>query len=329
MNSEDLAAPMNDPASNSLPPAGSGRSAKPWIFLGCGCFALVVVGIAAFVAFVFYEIKDSEAGRLTTSSVKENSAARAALGEPIDTGWPLGSISEEGGGSGKASFTVSVKGSKGKGKYFASLTRENGQWRVVSARLLLNDGRSVSLEGGAVSSPVLPASGGGGDSNSASSSGGRSLHSDRSAVTQWTSYQWPDQPIHFEVPSDWEKISVEKKEIEFRSKDRDAYFTGNLTYFDQKIPFGPIMESLSSKAAAQLKREEILGYARKDVGPAQAILQIERRGDGQTTAVWNGYFDTPEFGTVALTFLLGAPTPQAFDKYEGQLGAILDSIRFH
>ncbi|MFO1462967.1 MAG: cytochrome c oxidase assembly factor Coa1 family protein [bacterium] len=326
MNEAQTSQPVLDPLGASPAGASSGRSMKPWIFLGCGCLSLIVIGILGIVGFVLYQIKDSEAGRLAASSVRQSPTARQALGEIRDTGWPLGSISVEGGGSGTASFSMSVKGSKGRGKYYATLVRENGQWRVVSGRLELEDGRSIPLEGGATgpAAPALPDAPG----SDVPLSGGRSLRADRGAASGWTPFTWPSQTIRFEVPADWEQQALEKREIEFRPKDRGAYFIGNLTYFDQKIAFAPLMQSLAEKAAAELKREEILGYARKDIGPAMGLLRLERRSDGQTTAVWSGYFDTPEFGTVSVTFLLGAPTPADFDRYEGELGAILESIRF-
>lgn len=311
------------PLEAGVPSQDSGRSLKPWIFLGCGCLTLFALLIAGIVGFVFYQIKDSEAGRLTERTLRESPAAREALGEIRDTGWPIGSVSVEGGGSGKASLSMSVEGGKAEGKFYATLIRQDGRWQVVSGRLELEDGRSIPLEGSAApATPEAPVAAG------PPASGGQALKADRSAVAAWTPIAWPDQEIRLEVPADWEQIELAKRALEFRPKDRKAYFTGNLTYFDQKIPFGPIMEALLTKAAAQLKREEILGYARKDIGPAQGILQLERRGDGQTTAVWNGYFDTPEFGTVSVTFLLGAPTPEDFQRYEPALGAILDSIRF-
>lgn len=318
-----------DPLTPGIPPQEAGRSVKPWIFLGCGCMTLIVLLVAGVVGFILYKIKDSEAGRLTESSLRESPEVRLVLGDIRDTGWPVGSISVEGGGSGKASLSMSVDGSRAEGDYYATLVRENGRWRVVSARLDLDDGRSIPINfTQAPPASPLPEAPKTTVSTSVALSGGQGLKADRNAVAAWTPLVWPDQQIRFEVPADWEQIELTKRALEFRPKDRGAYFTGNLTYFDQKIPFETLMDSLLAKAAAQLKREEILGYARKDIGPAQGILQIERRGDGQTTAAWSGYFDTQEFGTVSVTFLLGAPNPEDFTRYEPALGAILDAIRF-
>ncbi|MCE9623953.1 MAG: cytochrome c oxidase assembly factor 1 family protein [Deltaproteobacteria bacterium] len=325
MNPPNFEAPI-DPLAPA-PSGTSGRSVKPWIFLGCGCMTLLLLAVGCIVGFIFYKIKDSEAGRLTVRSVQESPAAREALGEIQDTGWPMGSISVEGGGSGKATMSVSVKGSKAKGKYFATLQSVNGQWAVTSGRLQIDNGPSIDLGGGSAGpgpardSPSLPPS-------DTAASGGRQLRADRAAATVWRHVEWPGQTISFDVPANWMQLNLNKREVEFRPEDRKAYFIGNLTYFDQKIPFTSLMQSMADKASAELKREEIFGYALRNFGRAQGIAQISARSDGQTTATWTGYFDTEEFGTVSVTFLLGAPTPEDFNKAEGALGAILDSVQF-
>ncbi|HKX12529.1 MAG TPA: hypothetical protein VJP40_05205, partial [bacterium] len=138
---------------------------------------------------------------------------------------------------------------------------------------------------------------------------------------------WPDQPIRFKVPAAWKQLSLIRREAEFRPEDRSAYFVAHATFFDQTIPYETLFPSLLQKSANQLQRGEILGYARKDLGKAQGLLELQQRGDGQTTAVWTGYFEDERFGTVSLTLLLGAPTPAEFDKAEPVLGAILESVQ--
>ena len=288
---------------------------------------LLMVIVAGIVGFIFYQIKDSEAGRLTARSVQESPVAREALGEIQHTGWPIGSVSVEGGGSGQASFTMSVKGTKAKGKYFATLQRVNGQWSVTSGRLQIDHGPSIDLGAGS-SVPAPTAVAPGLPSSGAAQSGGRQLRADRAAAVEWRHVQWPGQAISFDVPANWMQITLDKKEVEFRPEDRSAYFIGHLTYFDQKIPFAPLMQSMADKSAAELKREEIFGYALRNFGAAQGLTEISARGDGQTTATWTGYYDTEEFGTVSVTFLLGAPTQADFNKAEAALGAILESVQF-
>lgn len=158
-------------------------------------------------------------------------------------------------------------------------------------------------------------------------SGGKQLRAERGTIS-WRRVQWPGQPIYFDVPADWMELALEKNEIEFRPRDRSAYFIGHLTYFDRTIQVEGLLKSLTEKSKAELAREEISGYARKDFNGAKGLLRIDSRRDGHTMASWTGYFDTKRFGTVSVTFLLGAPSREAFEKAEPVLGAILQSIRF-
>jgi cytochrome oxidase complex assembly protein 1 len=295
-----------------------------WLILGFAAFFLFIFMLAGgILGLVFYKMKDSEPARMAVQSLRQSPTAQEALGEIHKTGWPIGSLSTEGGGSGSASFSMSVEGSKAKGKYYASLTRVNGQWRFLSGRLQLADGRSVEIQGTLVPS-LIP----GAVSFGAAGSGGRQLRSDRSAVISWHAVEWPGLGITFTVPEEWKEMKLDKQEVEFRPEDRSAYFTANVAFFDQKIPFDSFLPSLVDKAAAQLKREEILGYARRDLGGTHGLLHIQRHGGGGTMAVWTVYFDTSEFGTASINFLLGAPSSEEFDRVEPVLGAILESIHF-
>jgi hypothetical protein len=81
--------------------------------------------------------------------------AANALGTPISTGFPWGSVSV-GGGSGRASLTFSVTGPKADGRVFVDAIREAGVWSLRSLTLRVDGrdgvidllrGRSVRLEG--------------------------------------------------------------------------------------------------------------------------------------------------------------------------------------
>ena len=306
----------------------SGKGCKLAVFLGCGTLFLIGFLVLGILGFVFYKIKDSEAGRLAARSVRESPEARQALGEIQDVGWPIGSISVEGGGSGKASFSMSVKGSQAKGKYYVTMVRENNQWRITSARLELKDGRSIAIP--TVFTPANPPTAPPPESLPSAElplSGGRPLYADRSD-TQWKAVDWSEPGIHLEVPQDWEQIRVDKRSLEFRPADRSAYLTANLAYFDQKLPIDTILPTLEQKAQAELKRQEIAGYQRMNLGSAKGLVQLQSRdGSGPTMAAYNGYYDSVEFGTVSITILVGAPTSQDFDRWETVLGAILQSFQ--
>lgn len=319
---------MQDP---SLPSAAPSRSwIKYLIFAIVGLFLLICLSVGGIVFFVFSQLKDSEAAKLAVATLRESPVAKEKLGELKDTGWPVGNFSTDAGGSGNAAFSMSVEGSKAKGKFYAVLNRQQGIWRFQSGRLQMADGRSLDIAppGGAMAispaSPSSPASPGtGGDSKTTA---GRQLRHDGDS-SAWPETAWPEQPIHFKAPPDWKQISSTRREVEYRPEDRSAYFIANATFFDQKIPYDNIFPSMLQKSANQLERGEILGYSMKRLGKAEGLFELQKRGDGQTTAVWTGYFDDEKYGTVSVTILLGAPTPEQFDKAEAQLGAILESFQ--
>lgn len=326
-------APSQAPAARSAQPAfatpqrAPSSSKFPWkliVILVTVFFVLILGLVGGIVALVFYQIKESDAAKLAMSSLKSNPAAREALGEVESFGWPLGSFKTEGGGSGKATLSMSVTGGKATGKYYATLVRTNGVWNLASGRLEMPDGRSIPISSNALIRP--PAAGPGAEPEPAvASSGGRSLAAN-AATTDWRTIEWPEEGISFKVPADWMQETLARREVSFRSPDRSLYFIGNATYFDQKIPFQSITPSLVQGAAGKLKRGEIEGYAVKSLGPVSGFLELSKRSDGQTTAAWTGYYDTAEFGTKSVTLLAGSGTADGFTQGEGVLGAILESV---
>ena len=305
---------------------------KPLIFIGCGLLALIllcIAGVGGLVFFIFSSIKNSEPGQLTTQFARQSQALHEILGDIQGVGWPFGSISVEGSGSGEASFSISLRGTQAQGKLFTTLRKVNGQWHVVSSRLQLEDGRSFELGGSpGAPAPLQASSQEKSHPPATRRSGGKQLRADRNVVAQWRHVDWPGQQIGFDVPADWMELSLEKKEIEFRPQNRKAYFIGRLNYFNQKIPFDSLIESIAHSAAAELKREEIAGYTFQNFGKAHGLLKISSRRDGHTMAVWIGYFDTLEFGTASVNLLFGAPSKADFERAEPILGAILESIQF-
>ena len=122
-------------------------SAGKVILLGCGLLVLIGIGIAVAAFFgIRYALKSSDAAKVAVQALKESSAARQVLGEINDVGTPMGSISSEIGGSGSATLSMSVTGTKASGKYYATLQRRNGQWMLISGRVELADGRSINVE---------------------------------------------------------------------------------------------------------------------------------------------------------------------------------------
>src|SRR5262245_8185364 len=138
---------LASPASPSPSPAAPGATRPVALKIGC-IVGLIVFVMTVFLVFgivgsIFYGIKKSTANQISVEALKKNPAAHEALGEIEKIGWPIGSISVQGSGSGNASFSMSVKGSKAQGKYYATLKKVNGLWILQSSRLQMKDGRSI------------------------------------------------------------------------------------------------------------------------------------------------------------------------------------------
>lgn len=307
------------------PPSSSRSWVKILVALFVLGFLFVLLIAGGIFAVVVYQLKQSNANKMAVTALQQSPQAQEKLGNIEDIGWPLGSFSSEAGGSGHATFSMSVKGTRGKGKYYASLVKENGQWYLRSARLQMEDGTSVSIDAKSVA--PMPA-------NDLSwrigqqGWGGEQLIADRDAASSWRRVEWPEHGISFEVPGDWVQKSLNKNEVDFRSPDNKFYFIGHLVYFDQNLGSSSLVDSLVKRAAPKLKRKEILGYTRKDIGSARGFIEIDQRSDGYTSAVWTGYYDTEEYGTASVTFLLGSSTHTDFEVAKPIFGAILDSAKF-
>lgn|GEM_PF-1207788 len=301
--------------------AHGGDFSASWIVLA----ALIAFAAAALARYLLSRIKDSEAGRLAVKSVRENPAAREALGAIRATGWPLGSLSVDADGTGAATFSMWVNGSKDSGRYSTTLVRENSTWRSVSARLTLDDGRSIDVEG---TRPATKTDDRPKTSHTATvTHGGRQLRSEPQPESGWQSVEWAGRHVVFEVPREWTRLSTDERLLEFRPDDRSGYMLGEVEYFDQKIAFEPLVDVLLAKAADELARYEILGYTRRDIGKARGLMQIAERAGEYPQAAWTGYFDTDESGTVCVNLLLGTRTHDDFDEIEPLLGAIVDSVQ--
>src|SRR5258705_1567995 len=113
------------------------------LFLGVGAAVAVYYGYR----YAEKALKSTQAYSTAVTALKENSEVTEKLGEIKDTGFPIGSYSEDADGSGKASFTMSVQGTKGNGRYEVSLLRENKVWRVVLGVVRTESGEVIHIAG--------------------------------------------------------------------------------------------------------------------------------------------------------------------------------------
>jgi TonB family protein len=137
--------------------APMGGQMPPKKSFGCGkiilILAIIMVLIGAGIAAAIYygyraaekALKSSEAYTLAVKALKENPEVQEKLGEINDTGFPIGSFSQDAGGSGKAAFVMSVHGSKGSGQYQVELTRSLSVWRLNTGVVRLSNGETIRI----------------------------------------------------------------------------------------------------------------------------------------------------------------------------------------
>lgn len=132
------------------PPPRKSSCGKIILILGI-ILILLLGGIAAAVyfgyGFVEKKLKSSEPYTLAIAALKENPEVRDKMGEIQETGFPIGAYSEDASGSGKAAFTMSVKGSLAKGQYQVSLERSNSKWRIENGFVRLENGEMIYVAG--------------------------------------------------------------------------------------------------------------------------------------------------------------------------------------
>lgn len=97
---------------------------------------LLMVGI---FAAVFATLKHSEPYQLGVRALHANPEAIALLGEPIETGLPMGGI-QTSGPVGEANLSFSAEGPRGEATVHLRAVRSLGQWQVE--RAVLEDAKS-------------------------------------------------------------------------------------------------------------------------------------------------------------------------------------------
>lgn len=99
---------------------------------------LVLLGVGAGVAVYFGfralkgSIKSSEAYSVAERELRQSSRVAERMGEIKETGFPVGTFNQDADGTGSAVFTVSVEGTKASGRYFVTMDRARGAWRVTN-----------------------------------------------------------------------------------------------------------------------------------------------------------------------------------------------------
>lgn len=125
---------------------------------GCGKVLLILGmilvlgggGIAAVVYFyvlpkVQRAIKSSEAYSVAVAALKSNVEVRARMGDIRETGFPIGSFSENADGTGAAAYRMSVEGAKASGNYNVVMTRRNSKWHLITGEVTLGNGETINI----------------------------------------------------------------------------------------------------------------------------------------------------------------------------------------
>ena len=118
---------------------------RKWAKWGAILFA---IGAAALVPFFFVVggmLKDSEPFKLAQAQLEQSAEVSKALGKPLSTGMPTGSI-QVSGPDGSANLQFSVEGPNGKGTAYVEAVKQLGQWRIE--RMAMDEessGRRIDL----------------------------------------------------------------------------------------------------------------------------------------------------------------------------------------
>jgi hypothetical protein len=130
------------------PPAAPQKSSGclKWSLIGCGVVVVLFAAFCAVVAiFVFGAMKRSNVYKGAVERAQNDPRVKAALGEPIETGWWVSGSVHVDNGSGNAELTIPLSGPKESGKLHAIATIENGDWKYERLSVKPERGDRIDL----------------------------------------------------------------------------------------------------------------------------------------------------------------------------------------
>ena len=110
------------------------RVQRLWAIWGAVIWIGAIVLFGAFTGGIYYSLRYSEAYERGASRLRASAEAANALGTPISTGIPWGSVSV-GGGSGRAIMGFSATGPKARGWVFVDAIKQDGIWSIRTLTL--------------------------------------------------------------------------------------------------------------------------------------------------------------------------------------------------
>ncbi|HKU42177.1 MAG TPA: cytochrome c oxidase assembly factor Coa1 family protein [Polyangiales bacterium] len=119
------------------------RVQRTWAITGLAVTAVVIGAAVLGVGAILYGLKQTDVYKAASQRVASDPQVVAALGSPIETGYPQGNI-EATPASGKAQLRFSVQGPRGEGTAYVDATKDMGRWTFSQLELEL-DGKPERL----------------------------------------------------------------------------------------------------------------------------------------------------------------------------------------
>jgi hypothetical protein len=120
------------------------RVQRLWAIWGAVIWLGAIALFGGIFGGTFYLLRYSEPYELGTSTLQASTKAADALGAPISTGFPMGSISTSG-ANGRAIFSFSATGTKAAGRVFLEAIKKDGRWSITKLTLKV-DGRDGVID---------------------------------------------------------------------------------------------------------------------------------------------------------------------------------------
>jgi Cytochrome oxidase complex assembly protein 1 len=118
------------------------RVQRRWAIWGVVIWLGAIALFGGIFGSTFYLLRHSDAYELGASRIQTSTEAAIALGPPISTGFPLGSISTSI-GTGRAIFAFSATGTKATGRVFLEAIQRDGVWSLTKLTLKVDGSDSV------------------------------------------------------------------------------------------------------------------------------------------------------------------------------------------
>jgi hypothetical protein len=120
------------------------RVQRLWAIWGAVIWLGAIALFGGIFGGTFYLLRYSEPYELGTSTLQASTEAADALGAPISTGFPMGSISTNG-ATGRAILSFSATGTNAAGRVFLEAIKKDGRWSITKLTLKV-DGRDGVID---------------------------------------------------------------------------------------------------------------------------------------------------------------------------------------